>query len=293
MNPPREAAHLGIRRMAAVGLCFLAGACGDRKPSCMFENPIDPQPGLLRRVSVVLDLTSSLTKAERAEVRLVAADRIVPKLGPGDVLDAYRLRDGSGGSLAILTSQQIAPLRRGLQVNPADSAAQARLQSALACDEGARREVAARAAETTAAQARWAATFNGEPDMAGKESDYAGTLEQVFLQMGGYTDAGERWLIVVGDLVHEARSDRAIPPLRLSPQARRLAGSVHVVLVHPSGPRKVGPPGRQDILSANEIEEAWRDYFSKAGIRQVTFAYFQGGQDVLPPVQIATVLPRG
>lgn len=224
------------------------------------ETPFNPgREVYLRDVYLVIDQTLSMERGQRKEAREVLRDEIIRSLGLGDRAFCYRISSDftESGDRVFASNRRLPKVPENVP-----SAALIKLPREWKQALLERWEV------FSAEREAWLQQVEALQAPGGKHSDYLGTLEAIARRINDPGDphlAGEKWLIVIGDLKHEPLL--AVPPPPLGHEKRAFAG-VNIYLVEPGG-----------IYSRNEqqsIENFWKQYFAARGANLVTFVSFDG-----------------
>lgn len=211
----------------------------------------------LRDVYVVIDQTLSMEQGQRKEAKDVLREEVIRSLGLGDRIFCYRISsDFSESSDRVFASNRHQPKVPNNLSGVSPEALPGELTQSLL--------------------QRWT-VFSGERDTwlqnletlqipRGQYSDYLGTLNEIARRVNDNSDpnlAGEKWLMVIGDLKHE-------PLLNTPPPAdkgeKRAFNGVHVYMIYPGGIHS-----REDH---KRIEAFWNEYFSERGSGPVNFLSF-------------------
>lgn len=247
--------------LAAVGALAAAAVVGTFTAFVkLAETPFNPgREVYLRDVYLIIDQTLSMERGQRKEAKDVLREEIIRSLGLGDRAFCYRISsDFTESGDRVFASNRRLP--KAPENVPA--AALAKLPPEL------KQALLERWDVFSAEREAWLERVEAVQAPGGKYSDYLGTLEAIARRINDPGDphlAGEKWLIVIGDLKHEPVL--AVPPPPLAHEKRAFAG-VNIYLVEPGG-----------IYSRNDqqtIETFWKQYFAARGANTVTFVSFDG-----------------
>jgi hypothetical protein len=300
--PPRPA---WIWLMIIIVACLLLAGIGWIlwTLKCSLTKPLSGGDlSTVRTIFVVLDLTESMHRQPNGmkgtdkskippepglsdyqkEIKEIVKSQILPQLGPGDFIECYQI-DSDSQSFAESKNQvfggarsrpPLPEVREGIadgRIKPDDFAKK--------CAKGPefKEELKQQWATLDTLRNSWINRIDSAPPPADRCcSAYLAAMDYIGRRLSSDQVKGEKWLIIVGDLLEESRTrtassytnPKALPALAAEPEEKerdRLRG-VKVLLIRPSGP--------QDIRLRNILDDLWREYFQSRGARNIQFFSF-------------------
>lgn len=225
----------------------------------------------LRDVYVVIDQTLSMGQGERMEAREMLKTEILKGVGPGDRVSCYRIASNFKESNdRVFASTRYLPkvFENVTTVGSSELPA------------GVKADLVNRWRNYDREKDDWVEQLDNLNQPHGNYSDYLGVLAEVGRRINNSADpnlAGEKWLVMIGDLKHEPVSSD--PPAPKGNEKRQYSG-VHINLVYPGG---LHPRAEQD-----RIERFWKKYFTARGGKAINFISYDGFTGRFPD----TTIPR-
>ncbi|MCK6620774.1 MAG: hypothetical protein HUU32_08570 [Calditrichaceae bacterium] len=213
----------------------------------------------LRDVYLVIDQTLSMERGQRKEAKDVLRDEIIRSLGLGDRAFCYRISADftETGDRVFASNRRLPKVPENVPSAPLEK-----------LPPGLKGELLERWNAFSAERDAWLERVEAVQAPGGKYSDYLGTLEAIGRRINDPGDphlAGEKWLIVIGDLKHEPAPAVSPPPAQ---HEKRAFAGVNIYLVEPGGIY-----AREDQQA---IEAFWKKYFAARGGNAVAFVSFDG-----------------